>query len=664
MARRALSGPADSAMLTVGIDTGGTFTDVFVSADERGVATAKVPTTPHDLTVCFADAIRAGAQALELPLEEFLREAAVIRFSSTIGTNTVLTRSGPRLGLLVTSGAEDDLYGAADADAIRGFVPAGAIAGIDEEVGPQGEVRREPDPEQVTVAVRTLLELGARLLVVSLRNASANPANEHAVRRIIDESYPRHYLGALPVLLSTQIAATLDDGRRTGSAVVNAYMHQKLATSLYQAEDDLRRSGFRHPLLIVNADGGVTRVAKTRALATYQSGPTAGIYASALLCEQLGIEDALTADVGGTSTDIGILAAGRPLLRDSVDVGGLSVLQPSVELLSFGIGGGSIARLADGALRVGPQSAGAAPGPACFGLGGREATTTDAWLVLGYLTPDYYLGGRKRLDVELARRALATLAERLGASIEETAQAICDAAQRTAAEGIEELLTRPGVRDLAGVRDRWQLALIAYGGGGGLLLPGVAMRLGIRATVISRYSPVFSAFGVSTLDVRHRYQACASLDGEGPASIVAELADAARRDMRGEGFAPSKIDLHLVVSDLEGSRLADAPAEAAGDLDLPSGLPLTFELQAICAVAKPALPHERPRPSEPAPRGHREVWLTGGRRDVPVYDRDALTAGAELPGPALVEASDTTYLVPEGSTCRTHASGSAIIEAT
>jgi N-methylhydantoinase A/acetophenone carboxylase len=473
-------------MLTVGIDTGGTFTDVFLSADEARVATVKVPTTPHDLTVCFADAIRAGAEALELPLEMFLREAAVIRFSSTIGTNTVLTRSGPRLGLLVSAGAQDNLYGAAGGGALHQFVPPGAIAGIKEEVGPGGEVQLEPDREQVARAVRGLLELGARLLVVSLRGASANPANERAVKRIIDESYPRHYLGALPVLLSTQIATTLDDARRTASAVVNAYMHQKLATSLYRAEDDLRRSGYRHPLLIVNTDGGVTRVAKTRALATYQSGPTAGIYASALLCRELGLKDAITADVGGTSTDIGVLVGGRPVLRDSVDVGGVPVLQPSVELLSFGIGGGSIAQMQDGRLQVGPESAGAAPGPACFGLGGSRPTPTDAWLVLGYLTPDYYLGGRKQLDSELARRALATVADPLEVSVEEAALAICDAAECTAATGIEELLARPGVRQLLDEQDRPHLALIAYGGGGGLLLPGAARRLGLRATVISR----------------------------------------------------------------------------------------------------------------------------------------------------------------------------------
>jgi N-methylhydantoinase A/acetophenone carboxylase len=282
--------------------------------------------------------------------------------------------------------------------------------------------------------------------------------------------------------------------------------------------------------------------------------------------------------------------------------------------------------------------------------------------VLGYLTPDYYLGGRKHLDAELARRALATVAEPLGLSVEEAALAICDAAERTAAAGIEELLARPGVRELVGESDRSALALIAYGGGGGLLLPGAARRLGLRATVISRYSPVFSAFGVSTFDVRHRYQTCVAIDGEGPGPVVRELADAARRDMRGEGFPASQIDLHLTVSDLNGTRLADTSADAAAGLDLPHDHPLMVELQATCTVAKPALPHEPASPSQPDPHKRREVWLASGNREIPVYDRDALVAGAELAGPALVEASDTTYLVPEGSRCHVHSSGSAIIE--
>jgi N-methylhydantoinase A len=647
-------------MLTVGIDTGGTFTDVFVNSDDGRVATVKVETTPHDLTVCFADSIRASAEELGLPLQDFLRRADVIRFSSTIGTNTVLTHSGPRVGLIVSSGGQADLYGAAEGGAIHQFLPVEAVAAIDEEMTPAGELIREPDPDAVARAVRGLLELGARLLVVSLRNASANPSNERTVRKVIDASYPRHYLGAVPVLLSTQISGATDDARRTASAVVNAYMHQKLATSLYRAEDDLRRSGFRHPLLIVNTDGGVTRVAKTRALGTYQSGPTAGVHAAALLCRELGVDNAVTADVGGTSTDVGLLAGGEPVLREAIDVGGLTVLQPSVELLSFGIGGGSIARVNNGRLEVGPDSAGAAPGPACFGLGGALPTPTDAWLVLGYLTPDYYLGGRKRLDVELARRALATVAEPLGITIEQAALALKEVAEQHAGAGIDELLARAHARGLLDGVSRSQLMLIAYGGGGGLLLPGVAQRLGLAGAAISRYSPVFSAFGVSTFDIRHRYEARATVDGHGAEPVVGELIGAARRDMRGEGFAADEIDLELTVSDGQGESLAHTGGDRLTELVLPHGVPLSFELRATCAVAKPGLPREELDSTEAKPRGQREVWLEAGRHEIPIYDRDGLTS-APVRGPALVEAADTTFLIPDGCVCRVHRSGSAII---
>jgi N-methylhydantoinase A len=650
-------------MLTVGIDTGGTFTDVFVT-DEGRVATGKVETTPHDLTVCFAEAIRAGAAALDVDLEDFLRRAGVIRFSSTIGTNTVLTHSGPRVGLVVSAGAEDELYGAVAAGDIHQFVPRELIAAIDESVSADGTVERETDPDDVERQVRRLLELGARILVVSLRNAAANPASEHRVRDLIDRSYPRHYLGAVPVLLSTQVSNAPDDARRTTSAVVNAYMHQRLATSLYKAEDDLRRSGFRHPLLIVNADGGVTRVAKTKAIGTYQSGPTAGIHASALLCAELGIENALTADVGGTSTDVGLVVGGRPILRESVDVGGLTVLQPSVELLSFAVGGGSIARVAEGRVTVGPESAGAAPGPACFGLGGRLPTPTDAWLLLGYLDPEYYLGGRKRLDVELARRALETLAEPLGISAEDAALAVKQAAEQAAADGIAELLRRDQVQSLLGAAaDPSSLALVAYGGGGGLLLPGAAQRLGFGRTVISRYSPVFSAFGVSTFDVRHRYEARARIDGDGAAAVVEPLVAAARRDMRGEGFGSAEVRLAVSVSDGQGALLAaDVAVEALDGLDLPRDTSLVFELQAACEVEKPKLPRDPDGAIAPTPKLEREIRLESGRRAVPVYARGEIDAGARLDGPALVEASDTTYLIPAGCTCRFDASGSAVIE--
>ena len=517
--------------------------------------------------------------------------------------------------------------------------------------------------------MRRLLERGARILVVSLANAAANPANEAAVRSIVDGNYPRHYLGAIPVLLSTQIGAGTDDGSRTAATVVNAYMHKRLATSLYKAEDDVRRDGFRNPVLVVNADGGVTRVAKTKALTTYQSGPTAGIHGSSMLCGAYGIDAALTADVGGTSTDVGLIAGGRPITRDRIDVAGMLVDQPSVELVSFAVGGGSLASVAGGKAAVGPESAGSLPGPACFGLGGREATPTDAWLVLGYLDPEYYLGGRKRLDEELARSAIREhVADPLGIDVEAAALAIKGAAEARVASGIEALLERADIAEqLDGIAPS-EIAMIAYGGGGGVLIPAVAQRLGLGRVVLSRFSPVFSAFGVSTLDVRHTYEARTHWDaGAVIGDLVADLAAAARRDMKGEGLDPGSMTVSVSVS-ADGRRVGETDDLGATLGALAPGVNGTgtavLTLSAVCPVLRAELP------DEPAADGHdaeqarsktRAIVLESGRREVGVYAREQLRSGDTLVGPALIEASDTTYLVPEGTRCTVDTFGSAVL---
>lgn len=658
-----------TAIFTIGIDTGGTFTDSYVADSDGKHWTVKVPTTPHDLTVCFADAISQSAGAVDLPRDEFLRRTSVIRFSSTIATNTALTLSGPKLGLIVTAGSEHDLYGAAAGGNVLRFIPPGMVSGIDEEVTPEGEVRKDPDAEQINHVVRNLLERGARILVVSLRNGAANPANELAVMHTINDSHPRHYLGAVPTLLSTHVSAVADDGGRTAAAVVNAYMHKKLATSLYKAEDDLRADGFRHPLLVVTADGTVTRVAKTRALSTYQSGPAAGVHASALLCGTYDLAAALTADVGGTSTDLGLIIDGEPIQTRRLDVGGLDVAQSSVDLFSLGLGGGSITSVADGSVGVGPESAAAAPGPASFGLGGQDPTPTDAWLVLGYLDPAYYLGGRRRLLPELARAALdERIGEPLGVSTEEAALKVKEAAERTVARGIREMLQRASTREALGDRSLRDLVLIAYGGGGGILLPSVAQSLGIGKVYLSSLSPVFSAFGVSTFDVLHRYEARAALNGTPVPDALAPLVDAARRDIRGEGFDLEAATLLVGATDDEGNTLfQDEPLSGAAGriekLDLTRGSSIVLSLSASCEVPKPELPGldgER-GDIDRAVVGDREVVFRDGRRSVAVYSHENLRAGSEISGPCLVESSGSTYLVPDGATCSIDRFGTAVI---
>jgi N-methylhydantoinase A/acetophenone carboxylase len=643
---------------TMGIDTGGTFTDSFVADDAGRHWTVKVPTTPHDLTVCFADAIARCAETVGQDLSGFLRQTSVIRFSSTIGTNTILTQSGPKLGLLVTAGQESSLYGAAGDGRIFDFVPQDMVAGLPEGVDELGSVERAVDPEQVNAAVKDLLERGARILVISLANSVRNPDNERAALAAIDASYPRHYLGAVPTLLSSQVSGVADDAGRTAAAVINAYMHKQLALSLYRAEDDLRLRGFRHPLLVVTADGSVTRVAKTRALSTYQSGPAAGVQASALLARAYGIESAVTADVGGTSTDLGVIAGGKPVRRTSMDIRGLDVSQPSVDIHSIALGGGSICRVEDGGVTVGPDSAGAIPGPACFGLGGRNPTPTDAWLVLGYLDPTYYLGGRRELRPDAAARALEErIATPLGVGVQEAALAVARAAEEVAGEGIKRMMGQG-------------TALVAYGGAGGILLPSVARRLSIGSTFLSSLAPVFSAFGVGTFDVRHRYEARApSENGAGMIRAAEELVREARRDVRGEGFDQDEAAILVDFLDEGGEPVLEAaPAEALeGELPgrkVPRDRVAAVAVTAICEVSKPGLPSvERAGSSDPAPavKATREVVLHDGTRTVPVYEGEKLRAGHRFTGPAIVESSGTTWLIPEGIACEIDRFGTAVL---
>jgi N-methylhydantoinase A len=679
------------ATFNIGVDTGGTFTDAFIADDAGGSWTAKVPTTPHDLTVCFSDAVQACAQAVGLARHDLLRRTAVIRFSSTIATNTALTRSGPKLGLLVTAAGREELYGLAGTAAgatLAEFIEPDMITGITEELSPDGEVLVSPSPEEVIGAVRDLLERGARLLVVCLRHSAVNPVHEAAVGRIINASYPRHYLGAVPALLSTDVSIIADDADRMVAAVINGYLHRRLATSLYKAEDDLRTAGLARPLLIVTADGSVARVAKTRALDTYQSGPAAGVHGAALLARTYGLGSALTADVGGTSTDFGLVVAGQPVRRPRVDVGGLEIGQPSVELHSIALGGGSVVTVRDGAISVGPDSAGAAPGPACFGLGGSDPTPTDAWLVLGYLDPANYLGGRRRLFPDLAAEALTrAVGGPLGLSAEEAALAVAEAAVRAAADGVAQMLARPAVQAGLGRGTAAGRALISYGGGGGCLLPAVAARAGLGSVYLPALSPVFSAFGVSTFDVQHVYEArmpaghlAVTSSGGGP---VAALVAAARRDARGEGFDPRQARLAISVLGGDGTMLADGlepdqVTAAALRMGLPPDQQVLARLRATCAVHQPGLPSQaeadaraeaggqaEARGSGPplasAQTGQRSVLLPGGRRDVPVYARDRLRAGHALNGPCLIESSGSTYLIPAGMDGRIDHFGTAVL---
>jgi N-methylhydantoinase A len=659
---------------TIDIDTGGTFTDGFFVKDGE-VATVKVSTTPHDLTVCFQECIKAGASRLGLETEKLLYQTDIVRFSNTIGTNTIIQRNGSKIGLLVTAGQEEiDMISADSGEAPLVFPDM--VMGLDEEVSPTGEVIQAPDEEATLAAAQELIDRGARCLVVALANADLNPANERLVRKAVKREYPRDYLGSVSIFLSSDITRRPGQTQRLNASVLNAYIHAPLVRLLYKAGEDLRRQLFAKTLFIGHNNGNVARVAKTRALNTYNSGPAAGLLGAKLLGGIYDSANLISADMGGTSFDVGFVRQGAPSYELEPPVEGFRVNLPMLGIKAIGAGGGSIARVEDGQLFVGPQSAGSLPGPACFGLGGVEPTVTDADLVLGILDPEFFLGGGMTLHLDKAMGAIESkIAEPLGVTVQEAALAIKTLVDQTMGQEVKSLKQEIWP-------DGGEPLLIVYGGAGPAHACGVAETTGLLKIIFTPHSAVFSAFGSSSLDVGHVYyrRVDQALSPGQNLETLTEPMEAmqseALKDMRGEGFGEEEIEwlAELLVRTKGGSsevRIA-APYDFFSDPDqvdtvakqaneqlaaigesTKAGLVITT----VNLIAQAGITHyqindqdmAQAEGSKDAIKGSRQAYLqTGGpAQNVPVYDRDKLLPGHEFLGPALVDSDETTALVPQ-----------------
>ncbi len=651
---------------TIDIDTGGTFTDGFFVLKDR-VETVKIPTTPHDLTICFLECIKAGAKRFDLNMEDLLYRTDIIRFSNTIGTNTIIERDGTRIGLMVTKGCEELVPGSSE-DGKSALVMPEMTATLDEQVDPSGTIVSVPDEKAIMAAAQDLIDKGARCLVVALSNSEYNPGNEHFVRRTIKNEYPRDFLGSVPVFLSSDISHRSGNKERINAAVLNAYIHDKLAKMLYKAGENLRRKSYNNNLFIVHNNGTVARVAKTRAINTYNSGPVAGLSGARLLGRLYGSQNLISADMGGTSCDIGFVQDRQESYTLMPDVEGFSINVPMMAIKAIGAGGGSIASVTEGRLQVGPRSAGALPGPVCFDLGGVEPTVTDADLVLGILDKDYFLGGAISLNYEKARDAIETqIAAPLGISVEDAAREIknsIDHAMGTQVSRLKESMK--GEPPL----------FVVYGGAGAAHCCDMAKVAGLKKIVLTPYSAVFSAFSSSNMDVGHVYSARADkpFDGNTDFSTIEEsllqLKKEALRDMRGEGFSKEKVIFELELFVKADDREAEVKFNADPDfyknpdqlqkavlkarallkLDDPGRMTLTM----VNLLAAAAVPHYEIREiehstgdSRDAKKGHRNICLHAGQPlEVPVYDRARLLCGDKIEGPGLVESEQTSLLLP------------------
>ncbi|TAK33946.1 MAG: hydantoinase/oxoprolinase family protein [Chloroflexota bacterium] len=638
--------------ITVDIDNGGTFTDGFITRGNE-VCAVKVDTTPHDLTVCFTDCLEEGAKKFGYAsLHDFLRETAVIRFSTTAGTNAIIQKRGPRLGLIVTTGHERDLY--SDGGSVLDvLVPREMVLGLADGAS----------DDEIRGAAQRLLEAGARVIVVSLQNSFDDPSAERRIKRLVQKDYPKQYLGAVPVLLASEVTARPEAALRTNAAVINAFLHTVMVRTLYKADEDVRAAGYVRPLLIAHVNGGAARVAKTKAIDTYNSGPVAGLMGTAYMARLYGLPNVASIDIGGTSSDVGVIVNGQYTYNYNTFIEGMAINLPFVDVQSVGGGGGSIARVdpITKELTVGPDSAGAYPGPVCYDLGGVEATATDADVVLGNIDPNYFLGGRRALNLEKASETIREqIAAPLGISVEEAALRIRATIVRIGANALRAVLAEKRQQPES-------FALFAFGGAGGSYCAEIGAAVGMAQTYTFAHSAVFSAMGLSTADVVHSYEQAIRIPLSQAAATVnqalSEFQESALRDMRGEGFAEDgvRVSAELELSDGRTTQVVElaglAINGASGELAVWHAAGGTGDPQVEVARLKAVgvVPHHAPvsfatESSDPsaARKGARPVYRDGGWQETPIYERDLLRSGHVVMGPAIIEAVDSTYVVPEG----------------
>jgi N-methylhydantoinase A len=668
---------------TIDVDTGGTHTHGFIAGD--GVAkTVTTPTTPHDLTVCLADCVKQAAEAFGVSVKELMLNADVIRYSTTTATNAIIQKTGPKIGLIVTHGYEDSFY-APDGKvtkAVYELVQKNMIASLTEEIDDKGQIVNPLKKEEVIEKMQSLIDKGARTIVVSLRNASASDIHERKARQIIKEEYPSFYLGSVRVFLSGDVSDQPGDYYRTASTLIDAYVHDILVKYLYKAEDDLRHNAYMHPLMICNSRGGVARVAMTKAIDTYNSGPVAGMCAARDLGRLYGFDNVVTTDIGGTSQDVGLVRDGAYTYESLPRISDVIVNIPMIDVHSVGLAGGSIISLdGSGNIKVGPRSAGARPGPACFNLGGLEPAVTDANVVLGLIDPDYFLGGRMKLVRAKSEIAIQShIAKKLNVSVPEAALMIRQATTAAMRQTIKKYLADKGA-DPAWLTG---YVSIVFGGAGPTHCCDFNRGLDFARTIVSPFASPFSAFGSSMADLLHvysKYNRIELYDGKEYLddydklnSMVGEMFQRALRDIKSEGYSSddARCFLELVMEDSAANtfRVTTDNLVFASQEDIKAlcGAFLEVRAKAISGSyrgsirvlttllnATVAMPHWQFRAVEPGPpdpgkalRGEREVFWTPeeGYRKTPIYDRDLLEPGNLVKGPAVIEAKDTTYVIP------------------
>jgi N-methylhydantoinase A len=671
-------------MYRIGIDVGGTFTDLVAVDDFGGATLAKVPSTPADPSIGVLAGLQLLADGLSLERAALLAETWRIVHGTTVATNALLERKGAKVGLLTTEGhrdviemregLKDDRYNLRLPPPEQ-LVPRKLRLGVRERMRADGRIETPLDPASLDRAIAVLEHEQVEALAVCYLHSWRDPRHERATHEAVKQALPGVY-----VALSSEVLPQIKEFERVSTTVVNAYVGPALSSYLDGLERRLVAAGYAGPTLIIQSHGGVAPIDESSRLAAgaVLSGPAGGVAGSVYAARLLDEGNLIPFDMGGTSTDISLIVDGRPSLAASRRVAGQTIALSSLDIASIGAGGGSIARVdAGGILHVGPQSAGAVPGPACYGSGGSSATVTDANLVLGYLDPANFLGGRRSLDRTAAESAVDDIAAVLGIDRVSAARGIHRVVNTTMAEGVRLVSVRRGV-------DPRRFALFAFGGASGLHATDVARQLDLERVVVPRVAAVLSAWGMLATDLRFEIARShigdtRTLDGGALQRMFEEMEAAGLARLRaspgsgsGAGFdgparATRSVDMRYgeqvfeITVGLDGVDWTQADPlpqiverfhrrhEELYTYCLPDQETVLVNARVtvvglLAALPlEPALPKVLPTP----PRGERRIYLDAWV-SVPVFDFDALTPGQTIAGPAIVESAMTTVLLRPG----------------
>jgi len=662
----------------IGIDVGGTFTDL-AAVDEAGrVVIAKSASTPGDQSEGLIDGLGLLAEALGLDLATLLARTTRIVHGTTVATNALLERKGAKVALLTTEGhrdviemregLKDDRYNLRMPPPVP-LVPRALRLGVRERVRFDGAVSTALDPTSLARALATLSRAEVEAVAICYLHSYQNPLHERATAREVARVLPKAYRS-----LSVEVLPQIKEYERVWTTVVNAYVGPALARYLAHLGARLRAAGYRGDVLVMQSHGGVAPIAESQRLAAgaVLSGPAGGVAAGRYCVRLLGAKDLITFDMGGTSTDIALLQQGEPTLSGEKTVGIARVALPSLDIHTLGAGGGSIAHVdGGGILHVGPESAGAAPGPACYGRGGTKPTVTDADLVLGFLDPGNFLGGRIALDVAAAERAVDTVAAAMRVDRVAAAEGIYRVVNTNMAEGIKLVSVRRGV-------DPRRFTLVSFGGAAGLHITQVARQLEIRRVVVPTVASVLSAWGMLATDLRYELvrSHVSELRRLSPAALRRLFGTLERDGRKRLGHFDGPVRVRRGLDMRYGEQIFEIGVDLDGvDLYAPGLLDEIAarfhrrheELYAYSAPgqeivmvnARVAVIGELDLAATdlatPAPEAARQTGAPRRRRvylgewvEAPVHRLDALPPGEQHKGPAIFESATTTVLVREG----------------